>query len=436
MSREWRAAILSVLSLALAAGCGEGETGSQAAAPPAAGPTCCAARPATGICGNPAVPHRVVSQCGEIKSPGCFTLGADLVSSRGGPACLTLHDAANVELDCAGHAISPSPALAVRKLSRFRIHDCKITGTQLFVVDIAGSSDGLIDHNDVRGGIHAADSSRLTLSSNDIGGMYFQEYGTDTTIQDNTFALPPNPTSAIASPIYLRYGSSTQVLRNKVDGSWDGQHQAGADDGIVLEDEHGDLIDGNTFSNIYDCGVETLGLISDSVITNNVIENAGICGIGGWYWNSWRGNRVAGNSVDTSLQLFLFNRYGGLRPAGFDPEKKMPADIAVEFRDNTFEQNVFTNPASTLTSSSIPLYASMLYTPSTVFLKPVPRTREPGADEFALQDNVFRGNRFGTVTQAPDFGDQPVPGVVIDGGGNVCGALPHDSYPLVCSSGP
>ena len=422
MSRRWRAAIAFLFAAAVA--CGEGDTRSQAVAPPLASPICVH---------EPGAPRQMVKECGEIASSGCFVLGADLVSNRSGAACLSLHDAANVDLDCAGHAISVVPAIAVKNVSGFRIHGCKITNERLFVVDIVGSRDGLIDHNDVRGGIHAADSDRLTLSSNELGSMYFQEYGRSSIVQDNIFALPPDPTGAIASPIYLRYGSSTQVLRNRVDGGWDGQHQAGADDGIVLEDEHGDRLEGNSFSNVYDCGVETLGLLADSVISNNVVQNAGICGIGGWYWNSWRGNRVTGNAVDASLQLFLFNRYGGLRPAGFDPEKKMPADAAIEFHDNVFEQNSFTNPQSTLPSSSIPVYAGMLYTPSTVFFPPVPGSREPGPGDFQLLNNVFRGNRFGTGTPAPAFGDAVVPGAVVDGGGNVCAVPPQHPYPLACS---
>jgi len=407
--------------------CGEGDTRSQALAPPAGHPSCVV---------DPTAPRQVVKECGEIASSGCFTLESDLAVGPGGSACLSLRNAANVDLDCAGHSISLPVAISVRNVAGFRIHGCTIESPRLFAVDIAGSSDGLVDHNDVRGGIHASDSVRVTLSSNHLGSMVFLEYGTSSIVQDNTFALPPNPTSAIAGAIYLRYGSSSQVLRNRVDGGWDGQRQAGADDGIVLEDERGARIEDNTFSNVYDCGVETLGLVADSVISSNVVRNAGICGIGGWYWNGWRGNRVAGNAVDGSLQLFLFSRYGGLRPAGFDPEKKMPADAAIEFRDNVFEQNSFDNPTGTLPSSSIPLYAGMLYTPSTVLYPPVPGTRQPGPDDFQLLNNAFRGNRFGTTTQAPEFGAETVQGAVLDGGANVCGATPREHYPLTCSAGP
>src|SRR5262249_49468518 len=114
MSRQWRA-IGSLLAAAMA--CGEGDPRSQAVAPPAAAPSCA---------GDPAATHQVVKDCGEITSSGCFTLEADLGSGRGAPACLVLHDASNVELDCAGHSISPSPAIAVRKVSGFRIHGCTI----------------------------------------------------------------------------------------------------------------------------------------------------------------------------------------------------------------------------------------------------------------------------------------------------------------------
>jgi hypothetical protein len=141
---------------------------------------------------------------------------------------------------------------------------------------------------------------------------------------------------------------------------------------------------------------------------------------------------VTGNTADTTLQLFLFSRMGGLRPAGWDPEHKPPADPAVEFHDNLFEANAFSNPTSNLGSASIPLWGGMLYSPGTGTQQPVPGTRDPGPDGVNFFDNTFRNNRFGTSRPAPSFGIAPLSGAVVEGGGNQCGALPSNPYPLVC----
>jgi hypothetical protein len=42
----------------------------------------------------------------------------------------------------------------------------------------------------------------------------------------------------------------------------------------------------------------------------------------------------------------VFTRYGGIRPAGFDPQHLLPADPGVPFENNVFDGNTLTNPTS------------------------------------------------------------------------------------------
>ena len=142
-------------------------------------------------------------------------------------------------------------------------------------------------------------------------------------------------------------------------------------------------------------------------------------------------HRIVGNSADNTLQLFLFNRRGGLRPAGFDSQHRMPADTAIEFHDNVFERNSLTHPSGNVASSQIPLYASMLYTTS-AYPFTVDGQRDPSDGEWNLMNNTFTGNQFGTSTPPPGFGNSEVRGAVVDGGGNVCATSQTTPYPLAC----
>lgn len=379
------------------------------------------------ICADAGAPHHTLTGCGEIAAPGCYTLAADMRQT--GAQCLLLRDTSNVELDCAGHAVSGGRAIQITNLSAFHVHGCTL-GTEFFGFNITGATDGTIDGNDLRGGLQAMNATRLTIAANTVANQIFVQYGQNVAVRDNTITLQPGP-DATAGMVFAQYGSGNRVLGNKMDGAWDGHHQAGADDGVILWDESGDVVDGNVIASVYDCGIETLGLIANTALTNNTIRHAGICGIGAWYYNSWRRNRISGNSAASTLQLFAFNRLGGLRPAGFDPQHRLPADTAIEFHDNVFERNSCTDPSGGLPSAKIPLYASMLYSrDANVFT--VPGQRDPNNSEWNLVNNAFTANNFGTATQAPSFGLDKVPGAVVDGGGNVCGPPPSTPYPLSC----
>jgi len=63
----------------------------------------------------------------------------------------------------------------------------------------------------------------------------------------------------------------------------------------------------------------------------------------------------------------------------------------------------------------------------------VPGERVPSPSDFVLGNNLLRANDFGKTVPAPDFGGGPTaPGVIVDGGGNVCSPPAIAGYPLDC----
>ena len=128
--------------------------------------------------------------------------------------------------------------------------------------------------------------------------------------------------------------------------------------------------------------------------------------------------------------MFRFLRFFGLRPAGFDDLHELRADTAVYFSDNVFDGNRLLNPSGDFSSSTIGVYSKLGYDGSIsgVF----PGERPPGPSDFVLTNNVFRNNDFGHLLTAPRFGAPIVPGLVIDGGGNVCNNVDGSAYPLAC----
>ncbi|HEY1535090.1 MAG TPA: right-handed parallel beta-helix repeat-containing protein, partial [Polyangiaceae bacterium] len=210
----------------------------------------------------------------------------------------------------------------------------------------------------------------------------------------------------------------------------------GTDDGIVMTDEPGLSIHDNTMTNFFDCGIEWVGVIRSATIRNNHISKAGVSGIGGWYWSGLVNSTISGNTVDQSGDLFLHNRIGGLRPAGFDSQHLMPADEAVVFHDNVFDGNSLTNPSdysllSTNAAADIPFYDYLLDLGG---IGGIPGERATTQADFQLTNNVFQNNQFGHVRLAPSFGSgTPIAGVVVDGGNNTCTSPTPAGYPLHCN---
>jgi hypothetical protein len=108
--------------------------------------------------------------------------------------------------------------------------------------------------------------------------------------------------------VFFGDGGGNQFLDIAIDGGYQGQcSKCAADDGILLNNEDGDTIRGNTIQNVFDAGVEGLGILTNTVITGNRIVNAAFAGIGAYWCTHWQGNSVSGNDVSASPRAAYFD---------------------------------------------------------------------------------------------------------------------------------
>jgi len=364
-----------------------------------------------------------IAACGSIANSGTFSVTADL-SNAAGP-CLDIHDARNVTLDCGGHAVGGSPALNMSNVDGFSVTNCKFASTaQYYVAFLIQVSNGLFQH-DTFGTqvVNVVEATDVRFDQNTFEGGYQQGYAVRVTLSSNSLV---NTTGAPdAAMILSQFGSNNKITGNVIDGKWVGSGQGQADDGIGINDESSDTVSGNSIANVFDCGIETSGVVADTIFSDNTIRRTGFCGIGGWYWNSLRGCTISGNTIDTVPAAFEFFRIFGLRPAGFDSLHKLPADTAVYFSENVFDGNRIINPQG---RSLIPVYTHMGYNGA---VSDIPGERAATDSDFVLTNDTFRNDDFGHSVPAPSFGSPVVAGIIVDGGGNVC-SDGGPGYPLVC----
>ncbi len=350
-----------------------------------------------------------ITSCGEITSPGNYFLQNDL---NGTNSCLNIHDTHEVYVDCLGKKITANNPLSgnsvinITNVNKFSLLNCTINPINvpsnqipdnLYVLN---SFYGTITNNTFIGyaPVRIQGSSNLQLSSNNfIKSFYQQDSSNNNIIENNRFDSDFHG----AGLIILNKGFGNTIKRNFADG------HGNFDDGIIIQSESSDTISENTLQNFWDCGIESTGLIRNTIITNNTIKKALYCGIGGWYWNSMQGNTYSRNRVDSSGTLFTFARRYAL----------LPGESFVYFTDNTFTDNVLTNV------NNMRGYATDIEMSQSSF-------GEVDRSKFVARNNIFSNN---------DFGTGPGPYIeprssIIDGGGNKCGppSLSQLTSPLVC----
>ena len=386
-----------------------------------------------------------ISSCQEITSPGNYYLTGNItdpVTSNISHSCLNIHNTNNVYLSCANHTVNSVAPVSVTSVNGFSVNSCNFKAPsgsgQFFLAKIASSTRGEIANNTMDDKISVSDSSYLNVHNNTFSAPWLQTYTTNSVIQNNTFALDIKEYSTVQSLIESDRGSNNQFINNKIDGGSDAVYstEIGADSGIFFTDENQDIIKSDSIQNTYNCGIETFGLISNTVIDSNTIKNTGYCGIGAWYYNSWLANTVSNNIIDSANRMFDFLRYGGLRPVGFDPGgtypgHSLPADQYVYFKDNQFINNKSTDN-SDLIPSSFDMHLTMLGAKGTSYGETYPQP-----SQFILQNNVLKNNDFSTTT--PLIAQ---PAMIIDGGGNVCLSTENSegqlssTNPIECNSSP
>ena len=390
----------------------------------------------------------VIDSCQEITKSGDYVLDKDLTSNG---ICVTIKNSKNINLNCDNHSIfsnkTESGAIKIENVDIFSIKSCDLkanigtvrqTGENfdkeviwhsLFIVN---SSNGEISNNTLRGASvnvfsdppgYSLESYNLKIINNYFTEGYKQDYTHNSVISNNKIKISALATFS-AYGISSDHGSNNIIKNNNVDGGWDGTFtintkigkKSGIDDGIFLGNENNDIVEQNTLMNYYDCGIETMGLITETNIRNNTIDNVGVCGIGAWYANSWKNNTVEANKISNAPKMFLFYRHFGLQS---DEDK-------VYFLNNIFKNNKISNfkyvQDEQADTSSIFAFQN--------FDSSSGRTITPS--DVIVGGNILTGNYFGYLS-APRI--QPLGGLIIDGGNNICGKIMDgtENYPLKCS---
>lgn len=374
-----------------------------------------------------------ISSCGEITKGGRYILTRDITSGSEKP-CLVVKNTKDVHIDCNGHSVTGNAAVSFENVKDFSLSHCKLevintaAVTALFIIN---SSNGDIFDNSIFTA-NAAESTTLRIKRNIFKGFYEQRYVKNGLIENNDFSLPNTRTAS--GVVSSSYGLKNKILNNKINGGAKGffEDKKGADDGIILSVESFDLVQGNEVKNNWDCGIETLGFISNTQIIGNTITNSGVCGIGGWRGSSWVSNTVSDNMIDDAPYLFYFTRYHNLLTEQ-DLLKRFPPEKQIYFKDNNFTNNKFINPHQAKGTFSTVYSSWFVITPP--FDEIFPDERVPESKDIITTNNRFTGNDFNKTIYAPAFTPKSM---VIDGGGNICGStedgagkIPPD-YPLKC----
>lgn len=384
-----------------------------------------------------------VQACIHITTPGSYLLGNDLAAAGpNGSTCIAIDDTRDVQLDCAGHRIrgiaQSSNALEIRNVRNFAVKNCTLDSDGVFVIKSSAGSFTQNTFTPQQSGfpnvnIHFTDVTRSVFANNTVTGSYGELYGDSNTISNNRFSSGAAPV-AIAGMVVSDMSAHVRIFGNTMDGRWDGVvgSMGGADDGVIIVNSSDALVENNTIANVFDCGIEWLGTINASTFRGNHISNAGVCGLGGWYGMSMSDSVIAANTIDRTSRMFLIFRISGLLVGGDDFEHRLPPETAIAFKNNLFDGNIFTNSRQQNpgTPSFIPLFNLLNY--SGIGVPPGPGERLTTAADFQISNNTFKNNQFGSSLPPPWFGDTPVPGMVIDGGGNVCKQSTIPGYPLTC----
>jgi len=354
---------------------------------------------------------------GALTRSGSYILGTDLTQATPTTPCISVHGVSGISINCAGHSIAvragPVP-ISFYNASNFAVKNCKLP----LPIGVTASNNGSILNNRFSfppgsGQSIRLSGSNLTFRSNTItNGVVILKTVSSATVTANAVSADPTVNSAtISGVIELDSSNNNTLTNNRIDGNWHStpEQGPGADDGFMLRSSSGNYVANNSIQNVFDCGIETIGQASDEQFLNNTITNAGYCGIGGWFWNSWLNNTVQGNvASDTRL---LFQMYVNTDfPFSSD---KQPATIY--FKDNHFTSNIFSSGTPSNTNSANINYASE-------FL--------PAGITAVTGNNSFKSNNFSKFDMGPSLRPQSM---IVDLGGNICAPIhPSDPPSIVC----
>jgi len=350
-----------------------------------------------------------VASCAVISQPGSYVLTADLSAVAGSGSCLRLSSVAAVNLDCQGHLV---PGLFVANVSTAMIANCAVSTS----FELSGVTNVTVSQAVIRGELEIdTHSSTVVVADSTIQdsiGGYAVQVVTSTGIvllRDTIASLTP----AGSESITLRSGSNNQVLQCMLTGAYDGgPNEAGTDDGILVNNESGDTIRGNTFRDFFDTALEGVQTVSGLTFIGNTVSDIGTAAVGSYWCTSWTGNAIQDNDVSATPTLLLVTNTFDANKCGTSTP---PAPV---FSNNQIAGNRFHDPAiglKPLGEKPARLYVHLFAGVSVV-------------------GNTLASNNFGTL-DGPFL--SPLAGF-IDGGGNICGPLDPTVSNFVCtgSGGP
>ncbi len=376
---------------------------------------------------DPSTPNSLSSSgCFEVTQPGTIVLDKDITAGAAdslNSPCINFHDVSNANLDCQNHTITVDAsqryqsAIEFKGVNNFSIKNCQIktvnapTGFSAtpLTINILNSNNGELSNNKIRTSynemplVFVKDGTAVKVINNDFYASYQQTRLTNSLVSNNIFNTPSVKNPGVAVVFNTNGGSNNEISNNTFSGGSDGVFHSdlstniGSDDVIVVGDETGLKILNNHLSNVWDCGIENLGYLKNSIIKGNQISNAPICAIGGWYYSSWEGNTVEDNSASNTGPLFYLYRLYGFREG----------ENTVSFKDNVFKNNSITNP-----KNPSELRAMVNFEP--ISIKGDVKDVKP--ENFSTGNNSFTGNNFGTdgeISLLPKT-------MIVDGGANIC----------------
>jgi Right handed beta helix region/Bacterial Ig-like domain len=300
-------------------------------------------------------PTTTLDSC-AVRAPGSYVLDSDL-------ACLALSQVAAVGVNCAGHRVGP---VTLSNVSDIGIGNCLIVGN-----------------------VNVTNSNTVTITDSTLtSGFVHVSTGTNVQIVRDTITTPGVGGAAVVLDSGMNNGVRDVTL---VGGYDDGSAKVGTDDGILIQNETGDVIEGNSISGFFDMGVEGVDAVTNVTIAGNRFSDVGVTAVGSYWCANWTGNVIRDNRVSVAPSVAQVGYQTSAAHCG------TPYPDAA-FSGNQFIGNVLRDQAKGIFQG--PPRASMRIQMS--------------------------GPVAGNLVQDNDFASYDGPNLVplsgfIDGGGNICG---------------
>lgn len=357
--------------------------------------------------------YNTINSCGyTITSSGAYTFSGNLSTSSSTP-CITVSavtGGAGVIINGNSYTLSNSSSSPVSLLSvqntdvpvtyqntTFQFTGVGNTGYAWDLVMVSNSSTASVPgvtsaSNTYENGSLVCDQSSFFASNGDqfINAIAYVSCPNATLVGGNydlSGVTAYQPAAILLAPYTVNNMNNVLIQNNTIVGNLNY-----VDDGIQVETPsvQGLHIRNNIISNVFDCGIEFVGVITGATVASNAVTNAGNFLVGAFYGYGDIPLQITGSTFTGNSAMGIGNHWGLF---GFDPIQP-ELESGSQFTDNTISNN--TAPSSQDESS--------FGGPATIF--------------GTASGNTLINNNFGSKAYV-DF--YPSTGYT-DGGGNICQA--------------